>query len=218
MNHPKVLKIISLAGTLLILTACGSKIRYPSFYALNLPAPTPHSVESRPLSGSVAVHEFSAPRFLRAGPIVYRPSPEQLGFYNYNRWAVDPRHAVTSGFVQALASRGIFQSVRMFDGSTTPEYLITGTLDHLEEVDREHQVLVNVAISAQLINIKTGDVVWRDTSSQIISLEKRAMVDLVSGMSQSTDQVITNLISSMQERLRQLEASYSLDVKGAGQE
>lgn len=136
MRHAKLAGIVFFAGIFVILAACGRKIRYPSYYVLNLPPPTPQAAQSKPLVASVAVRQFSAPRFLRAGAIVYRQPPEQLGFYNYDGWAVDPRSAITGAFAQVLESRGIFQSVRLFDGRATPDYLITGTLNHLKEIDQ----------------------------------------------------------------------------------
>lgn len=218
MSHARLVSIVFFTGIFVILAACGGKIHYPSYYVLSLPPAAPQAGQSRPLQGSAAVRQFSAPRFLRGGPIVYRQSPEQLGFYNYDRWAEDPRSTVTGAFVQVLESRGIFQSVRLFDGRAAPDYLITGSINHLEEIDQRHQVLMDVSISAQLTNVKTGDVAWSGVASQTTSLKGHAVPDLVAGMSQSADQAINSLVSSMQGRLVQLQASASKGVKEAGQE
>lgn len=218
MSHAKLVSVVFFGGIFLILAACGGKIHYPSYYVLNLPPPAPQPTQYKPLVASAAVRQFSAPRFIRAGAIVYRQSPEQLGFYNYDRWAVDPSSVVTSGFVQVLESRSIFQSVHLSGGRAISDYLITGTLDHLEEVDQGHRVSINVSISAQLMNVKTGNVVWSDASSQTTSLEDHAMPGLVAGMSQAAEQAITNLVSSMQGRLLQLQASASKGIKDARQE
>jgi ABC-type uncharacterized transport system auxiliary subunit len=219
MSHVKLVSVVFFAGMFVILAACGGRIHYPSYYVLNLPPPpTPQAAQSKQLEASVAVRQFSAPRFLRAGAIVYRQSPEQLGFYNYDHWAVDPRSAITSGFVRVLESRSLFQSVHLLDGGATSDYLITGTLDHLEEVDQGHRVFINVSISAQLMNVKTGNLVWSDGSSQTASLENHAMAGLVAGMSQAADQAITDLVSSMQRRLLQIQASASKGIKEARQE
>jgi uncharacterized lipoprotein YmbA len=204
MSYAKLVSVVFSAGVFMTFAACGGKIRYPSYYVLNLPPPTPQVAQTKPLAASVAVRQFSAPRFLRAGAIVYRQSPEQLGFYNYDRWAVDPRSTITSGFVRVLESRSIFQSVHLFAGGETPDYLITGTLDDLEEVDQGNQVFVRVSMTAQLMEMKTGNVVWSDGSSKTASLEDPARTRLVAGMSQAADQAITTLISSMQGRLLQL--------------
>lgn len=213
MRHTKLVSIVLFVGIFAILASCGGKIRYPNYYVLNLPAPMPQAAQSKPSVSSVAVRQFSAPRFLRAGAIVYRQSPEQLGFYNYERWAVDPRSSITSGFIRVLKSRSIFESVHPFEGGATSDYQITGTVDDLEEVDQSHQVLVKVSITAQLMNVKTGNVVWSDGSSQTASLEGHAMAALVAGMSQAADQAITGLVSSMQTRLLQLQASASNGIK-----
>jgi hypothetical protein len=61
-------------------------------------------------------------------------------------------------------------------------------------------------------------VVWSDVSSQTITLEDHAMPGLVAGMSQAARQAISNLVSSMQGRLLQLQASASQGMKEARQE
>jgi ABC-type uncharacterized transport system auxiliary subunit len=218
MSHAKLISVVFFAGISVILAACGGKIHHPSYYVLNLPPPASQPAQSKPSLGSAAVRQFSAPRFLHAGAIVYRQSPEQLGLYNYDRWAVDPRSVVTSAFVQVLESRSIFQSVHPSDGRAISDYLITRTLDHLEEVDQGHRLFINVSISAQLMNVKTGNVVWSNASSQTTSLEDHAMAGLVAGMSQAAEQAITNLVSSMQGCLLQLQASASKGIEEARQE
>jgi len=70
--------ILSLA-ILTALTGCGGKVRYPSYYTLNLPAP-PDPPGRDGLRSSIGVQEFHAPVYLRQGPIVYRRTPEEIGF------------------------------------------------------------------------------------------------------------------------------------------
>lgn len=211
--HINLFRLVCLAGGLLSLAACGGKLRYPNYYVLNVP-PAPEVIGAKPVLGSASVREFSAPSFLRAGPIVYRQSPEQMGFYEYDRWAADPRSAITSTLVQNLQARGLFESVHLFDGRATSDYLVTGTLDHLEEVDQGHDVFISVAVSAQLFDLKTGDVVWRDSSSEISKLDHHAVPSLVAGMSQAAEHAVTRLVSSMQDRLTQLSASRGIGENG----
>ena len=209
MRHRTLLGLVCLSGVLAGLTACAGKIRYPNYYVLNLPAPVPVADQHKPLPGSVAVREFRAPAFLRAGPIVYRKSPEQLEFYNYHRWVVDPRSALTNAIIQNLQARRLFQSAQLFDGRGSSDYLLTGRLDHLEEVDKGHKVFVEVCVSAQLTNVTTGDVLWSDTSSETTKLEDRAVPGLVAAMSQTAESVVGHLVSSMQDRLATDSASLS---------
>jgi len=193
--------IVSLAG-------CAGKIRYPSYYVLNVPTVVPAS-RPAPILGSVAVREFDAPRFLREGPIAYRPSAEQLDFYDYHRWAEDPRRAVTAAMVRELQGRGLFRSVDLFDGRGSPECLLTGTVDHLEEVDRGANVSIEVTLSARLLNLRTGEVLWQDTSSQTAKLDQRSVAGIVAEMSQDLASAVGHLVSSMQDRLTVASSSQS---------
>jgi ABC-type uncharacterized transport system auxiliary subunit len=196
-----------LIGVLVSLAGCAGKIHYPNYYVLNIPTPAPEANVPTPVLGSAAVREFSAPRFLKAGTIVYRQTPEQLGFYEYGRWAVDPRGSVTDAFVRALQARGTFKSVHAFDGRTPSEYLVTGSLDHLEEVDQGRDVFVTVGLSAQLLDLKTGEVIWRDVYSESSRLDQHALPGLVAGMSQAAEQAVAHLASSMQDHVTQTAAT-----------
>jgi uncharacterized lipoprotein YmbA len=187
--------------TMMGLSGCAGSIRYPSYYALDVPvAPSPRSV-AKPVLSSVAVREFRSPTFLKEGPIVYRPSPEQIDFYDYHRWADDPRRAVTEAMVREIRARGLAQSVDTYDGHESPECIITGTLDHLEEIDNGQAVSVKVSLSARLSNVRTGEVLWADTSTKTATLDHRSVDGVVSEMSAGLGAAVSSLVSSMQERL-----------------
>jgi ABC-type uncharacterized transport system auxiliary subunit len=138
---------------------------------------------------------------LKEGPIVYRQSPEQIDFYTYHRWVEDPRRVVTTAFVRRMRSSGLFQSVDLFDGHESSSCLLTGTLDHLEEVDQGATVSVEVSISARLLNLRTGEVVWQDTKSKTSKLDQRSMHGIVTQMSDDVGNLVEGLVSSMQERV-----------------
>jgi uncharacterized lipoprotein YmbA len=210
MRNPKLILAVGLATGLASLAGCAGKIRYPSYYVLNVPAPASANDRSKPILGSVAVREFTAPEFLREGPIAYRQSPEQLDFYNYHRWVEDPRRAVTAAMAQEMQARGLFRSVGVFDGRGSPEYLVTGTLDHLEEVDQGANVSVEVGVSARLIKLGTGEVLWQDRSAETAKLDERSVLGVVAGMSRELKRAVERLVMSMQDRVKAASASTSL--------
>ena len=199
MRHSKRALGIGFAAALACLAGC-AKIRYPNYYLLSVPAPlsTGRTVS---LLSPVAVRQFASPTFLREGPIVYRESPEQLGFYNYDRWAVDPRRAATNAMVSEMRARGAFQSVDLYDGGSTCEWIVSGTLDHLEEVDESADVWIEVGLSARLKSARTGEVLWQDTSSQRVKVDKRSVPAVVAGMSREMGTAVQSLVTSMLKRL-----------------
>jgi ABC-type uncharacterized transport system auxiliary subunit len=189
------------------LSGCAGKIRYPSYYVLDLTSPPRADAKTRPILGAVSVREFNAPTYLRSGPIVYRPSPGQLDFYNYHRWALDPRSAITSAVIREIEARGLFQSVSLLDGRANLDYLLTGTLDRLEEVDRDSDVFIEVTLSAQLTDLRSGEVVWRDVSSKSARLDDHSMRGIVAEMSRAVDDAVTYLATSLRNHVVPASAS-----------
>ena len=199
MRDSKLALGIGIVAAIAGLAGC-AKIRYPNYYLLNVPAPL-STGRTMSLLSPVAVRQFGSPAFLREGPIVYRESPERLGFYNYDRWAVDPRRAATNAMVSEMRSRGSFQSVDLYDGSTTCDWIVSGTLDHLEEVDEGADVWIEVGLSARLKSVRTGEVLWQDTSTRRVKVDNRTVPGVVAGMSREAGAAVEALVTSMLNRL-----------------
>ena len=179
-----------------ILTGCGGKIRYPAYYTLNLPAP-PDPPAKESVRTSIAVREFQAPSYLRQGPIVYRSTPEEIGFYEYHRWAADPRTLVTGAVIDHLRASGQYSTVSMYNGRPDNEFIFSGKLERLEEVDYQAGVKVDVAMSAQIISVKTGATVWTNAVSEVGRVSQRTVPSVVSEMNRTLDLAINKLLSTV---------------------
>jgi uncharacterized lipoprotein YmbA len=190
--------IAALLGALMALGGC-AKVRYPDYYALKLPGPVSASRDSTRIPATVAVREFRAPQYLRQGSIVYRPESEQIAFYDYHRWAEDPRQSVTNTIVREL--KQVFESVELYDGRTGAEFLLTGSLDHLEEVDSGRSVSVEVEVSAKLQSVKTGNVMWSDSSFKTSEVNQHSLPAVVAEMSHDLSEAATQLVSSMRSQV-----------------
>jgi ABC-type uncharacterized transport system auxiliary subunit len=182
-------------ATLVILVGCG-RVRYPNYYTLNLPAPPdPPPAENEHVT--VAIREFRAPAYLRQGAIAYKPSPEQIEFYAYHRWAINPCEFVTNSVIERLRASGHFARVKPYDGRPDIEYVLSGRLEKLEEIDYEGGVKVEVAISAQMTNLATGTTVWTNAVSEVGDVNKRDVPAVVSEMNLTMERAIAKLLSSM---------------------
>jgi ABC-type uncharacterized transport system auxiliary subunit len=187
--------VISLAA-LVILISCGGKVRYPNYYTLNLPAP-PDPPPAENAHGAVAIREFRAPAYLRQGAIVYKRSPEQIGFYAYHRWATNPCDFVTNSVIERLRASGDFALVKPYDGRPGSEYVLSGRLEKLEEIDYEGGVKVEVAISAQMTNLATGATVWTNAVAEVGDVNTRDVPAVVSEMNRTMERAINKLLSPM---------------------
>jgi ABC-type uncharacterized transport system auxiliary subunit len=177
-----------------ILAGCAGKVGRSNYYTLNLPAP-PDPPAAENAHTTVAVREFRAPAYLRQGAIVYKPSPEQIGFYAYHRWAVDPCDFVTDSIIDRLGATGTFSRVKHYDGQLDADYVLSGRLEKLEEIDYDGGVKVEVAVSAQMTKLDTGTIVWSKAVSEIGVVNQHNVPTVVSEMSRTMERAIEKLLT-----------------------
>jgi ABC-type uncharacterized transport system auxiliary subunit len=190
-----VTTILFCLAMLVILVGCG-RVRYPQYYTFNLPTP-PDPPPAENLHATLAVREFRAPAYLRQGAIVYKPSPEQIGFYAYHRWAINPGEFVTTSVIERLRASGHFGRVKSYDGRPDIQYVLSGRLEKLEEIDYERGIKVEVAISARMTNLATGATVWTNAVSEVGDVNKRNVPAVVSEMNRTMERAIEKLLSPM---------------------
>jgi ABC-type uncharacterized transport system auxiliary subunit len=170
------------------------RVKYPNYYTLNLPAP-PDPPAAENVHGTLAIRQFRTPAYLRRGAIVYKTSSEQIGFYAYDRWAIDPRDFVTNSIIERLRASGAFARVQSYDGSRDVDYVLSGRLEKLEELDYQGGVKVEVAISTEMTSIATGKTVWSNAVSEIGNVNKRDVPAVVSEMNRTMERAIEKLVT-----------------------
>ena len=112
-------------STMVVLAGCAGKVGRANYYTLNLPAP-PDPPAAKNAHTTLAIREFTAPAYLRRGAIVYKASPELVGFYAYHRWAIDPCEFVTDSIIDRLGATGTFSRVKRYDGQPNTDYVVSG--------------------------------------------------------------------------------------------
>ena len=184
----------------LLTVGCGGKIKYPRYHTLAVAPTLKPAVDDAQSPGTVAVRKFETAAYLRQGRIAYRESPNEVGFYEYDRWAADPSATVTTAFIEALRSSGLFSRAESYDSHDKPDYLLTGRLERLDEIDYGGGVQVEVKISAQLVNLRTASTVWSGDASQASRVETRTMDSVVAEMSRGVQKCIAQLVASMEQQ------------------
>ena len=190
-------------GAALLIAACGSA-RYPTYYALNV-APQPKLAASDGRrTVTVAVRRFDTADYIRQGRIVYRETPQQVGFYDYHRWAADPGATVTTAMIDALRSARLFSAVVPYDGQERQDWVLRGRLARLDEVDYGDGVRVETRLVAELVNRQTGEMLWTGEASETSNIETRTVDSVVGAMSHAVATSIDRLIASMDRQAPRL--------------
>jgi uncharacterized lipoprotein YmbA len=193
-------KLVTAFTGALVLAGCGS-VRYPSTYVLNFPPPVVHAPASTGGLSPVAIREFQCPEYLCEGRIVYRSSAEEVGYYEYHRWAMNPRETITQYVTEGLRAQSLFKSVAVHEGVSDAAYVLSGNIERLDEVDQGRDVRVVCTISAQLQDSRTKSVVWRHTATETVPVETRDIRGVVSSLSSAARTAADQLVKSMTEEL-----------------
>ena len=188
-------------GLLLLVSCGGGKIPATRYYALDLPA-APQQTPSDALRNTLAVMPVRATEMLEQDRIVYRPTREEVGYYEYHRWAEDPRTSIRNALMARLRQTGAFATVAPFDGRTKADFLLRTRIDRLEEVDFEQGVKVYAAISAELVDGQTARVVWTGTGLGEGSVNQSDVREVVSQMSEAAQQALDRLADQVDAHVR----------------
>jgi ABC-type uncharacterized transport system auxiliary subunit len=179
-----------------LLAGCGS-IRSPQtqYYKLDLPTTPAPAGPSAPVS--LRIEPFRTTDMLRQDQIVYRPSPVEVGFYQYHRWAEPPNDTVTKAVADQLTRRKVFQTVEISEGGEKTDYVLRGSIDRLQEVDYPGAVRVQVSISAELEDPVRQQIIWSGAMSSECPVAKGDVQAVVAAMSQASEQSIARLTADV---------------------
>lgn len=194
-------KTIFLTVIAIAMLSCGGgKIPPTHYYALDLPpAPAP---AAQALPHTVVIMPLKTSSMLTQDRIVYRPSREEVGYYEYHRWAEDPRESVMDALIQKVRASGAFRSVAQFDGRTRSDYVLRARIERLEEVDFEGGVKVYSAVSAELLEASTMRVVWEDSATSDATVAVSNVPEVVRQLSSATNRSLNELTDSLAASVR----------------
>jgi ABC-type uncharacterized transport system auxiliary subunit len=102
---------------------------------------------------------------------------------------------VTNAVTDHLRASGNFAQVKLYDGRPDFDYVLSGRLEKLEEIDYEGGVKVEVAISAQMTSLGTGAAVWTNSVSEVGTVGQRDVPAVVSEMNRTMERAIEKLLT-----------------------
>ena len=76
---------------------------------------------------------------------------------------------------------------------------MAGRVERLEEVDYGGSVSVTAKLSADLLNLHTGETVWTDTATDTVKVEAPNINSVVLQMSQAVGKSIDRLVLSLDQ-------------------
>jgi ABC-type uncharacterized transport system auxiliary subunit len=167
----------------LVLSGCShpKPIRYYTVQSATAPAATTSAQ-----SVSLVIGTITGAEIFRGSPIAYRIGANEIGTYQYSQWIEPPVILVQSSLIRVLRASGNFQSVTSLGSASDGPFLVRGRLYDFEEVDGG-SITGLVSMEFELIERKSGKIVWSHFYSQSEPVQGKEMSAIVTALDVNLD-------------------------------
>ncbi len=184
---------ICAATICILLVGCGAE-RPVHYYTINYPA-TP-ALAAKPDGVMLLVGRIVTPEGLEDSRIRYRSGNNEVGSYEYHRWTERPGMMIRELLIQKLRASGRYRQVQESSSAAPGDYLIRGKLNDFSELD-DPAMQTRVSLQLELVDRKTGLVLWDRGYNRDEPVSGRAMDDVVSSLDHNLQQVIADSASDI---------------------
>ena len=184
------------------LFGCFGNVKDVNYYQLDY-VPTPMSmVNDVVYPYTVRVKDFDVAEAYRRNNIVYRQSPYELRFYNYEQWVARPEYLVADMLFRHLEAAKIFSEIRRSVDSEEPDFIISGTIRALEEYDNQDEWYAHLAINMFLHDYKMKKVIWSKEWAYRKKVSNLETIYVVRGLSELLERINNEAITDIDSIMR----------------
>jgi len=171
------------AAIVVIVGVCGgcSAGRPYHYYWLDATTAPQAATQAPPYQIKLLVAHVYTPQLYRDDRLVYGSGEEQLGAYEYERWAEMPADMIQEALVNSLRRTGQFRSVTRTGSSAHGDYIVRSRLYAMYGVDQP-QLVARFSLELELFDTKTGTTVWSAPYSHDEPVDGKTVSNLVAAM------------------------------------
>jgi cholesterol transport system auxiliary component len=163
MNSMRILRFSAVLAAVIPMAGCFfAKPQESKYYVLDYaPTPPKERLEKGAFPFVLRMRDCNIAEAYRRSQIVYRQSANQMQFYGYHLWAVDPDRMITDLTVKHLKAARLFENVTRYVENYVPDFLLSCEIHAVEEYDSKEKWFAHLSIEYQLENAKTNEIVWK---------------------------------------------------------
>ena len=183
--------------TIGLLNGCGAT-RPSKYYQLTVPADAPAAERTDAVPVSLLVGGLMTSHLYREDRIVYGNGSEQLGTYEYQRWAEPPAEMIQEVLLRHLRASGRYRAVHYRRSNMKGDFALRGHLYDFKEITGS-QMSARVTLDLEMRDLKNGATVWthyythdepaagKDVPAVVVALDtnvQRAVKEIVESLDQ----------------------------------
>jgi len=156
MNRMRRLTIVALA--LGYLTGCGAA-RPIHYFQLTVPSDATPVERADTFPVTLLVGSLTTSHLYREDRIVYGNGREQMGTYEYQRWANSPTEMIEEVLLRRLRASGRYRAVYYQRSNTQGDFSLRGRLYDFSEITGS-SFSARVTLEIEMRDLKTGATIW----------------------------------------------------------
>lgn len=187
---------LALAGVVL-LASCGGG-RPSKYYMLAVPPASAPAAAALPVD--LLVGRVTAPQLLRDDRIVYQATSNQLGTYEYHRWAEPPAMMLEELLLRAMRDGGRFRSVQSQKSNTRGDFVVRGRLYEFGEVSGS-PLTARMKLELEAYTPLDGKVVYVQLFTHTEQVQGKEVVDVVAALDRAVQRTLADFTAGLADRL-----------------
>lgn len=180
-----------------LLSGCGSA-RPAKYYQLTVPT-DPGAVEKADaVPVRLLIGELMTTHLYREDRIVYGNGPEQLGTYEYQRWAEPPTEMIQAILLRELRATGHYRAVHVRRSNIPGDFAIRGRLYDFKEVEGG-PISTRVTLELEMRDLKTGTTVWNHYYTHDEPASGKDVPAIVAALDKNVQRAVKEIVESLDQ-------------------
>jgi len=185
---------ILLATTLF---GCGGA-RPSKYYQLTIPGEHVAPPGADSISATILLGPLFASHLYREDRIVYSGSGEQMGTYEYHRWAEPPTEMIQEVLLRELRASSRYKAVYVERSSASGDFLIRGRLYDFKEVSGS-AMLAKVTFELEMRDLKSASTVWTHYYTHDEPISGKDVPAVVAALDRNVQAAVKEMLASLDQ-------------------
>jgi ABC-type uncharacterized transport system auxiliary subunit len=180
------------------LGGCGGAVRPSKYYQLTVPGDASPRQAADPAPVTLLVGNLQASHLYREDRIVYSTAGEEMGTYEYQRWAEPPTEMVEEVLLRELRASGRYRAVYAHRSNINGDFLLRGRLYDFKEVTGS-PIVARVTVEFEMRDLKSGATVWTHYYKRDESVSGKDVPAVVAALNRNAQQGVKEVLASLDQ-------------------
>lgn len=188
---------IAFALMALLLGGCGAA-RPVKYYQLTVPADAGAVEKTDAVPVTLLLGGVMTSHLYREDRIVYGNGPEQLGAYEYQRWAEPPAEMIQEVLLRELRLSGRYRAVYYRRSNMKGDFAVRGRLYDFKEISGG-QMSARVTLELEMRDLKSGATVWTHYYTHDEPASGKDVPAIVSALDKNVQRGVKEVVESLDQ-------------------